>query len=384
MKLSPERNAAFARRLIDHIKAGTTDMADGVVAFDPRIYSDPSIAEREMARIFESAPVMVAHSSELPEPGDFVTVRMNGTSVLLTRTADGGIGAFLNTCRHRGTTLVEKERGKARRFTCKYHAWTYANDGSLKSISFDDSFGSEPSPELGLVPLPAEERHGFVWVLEHPGGSIDVAAHLGPEMDKALADCGFGGYQFFRGEVLEFPQNWKIMLDGLLDGYHVKFLHGATISPYFYHNILAVEFMADHALWASPRKRIDEIIDREPGGAEMTRYAIFAAHISPVTTLVMHPHHTEFWTIYQHPDGPEKCRAHLRFLTPNPIDTDERRAIIDKNYKILLDAVINEDVPAGNSVQASSSARHAAPLHLGRNEVLNQLFHRNWEKRMAG
>ena len=162
MKLSPERNAAFARRLIDHIKAGTTDMADGVVAFDPRIYSDPSIAEREMARICESAPLMVAHSSELPEPGDFVTVRMNGTSVLLTRTADGGIGAFLNTCRHRGTTLVEKERGKARRFTCKYHAWTYANDGSLKSISFDDRFGSEPSPELGLVPLPAEERHGFV------------------------------------------------------------------------------------------------------------------------------------------------------------------------------------------------------------------------------
>lgn len=383
MKLSAERNASFARRLIEHIKSDTTDMADGVVAFDPKIYSDPALAAREVERIFESAPVMVAHASELPETGDFVTVRMNSTSVLLTRKADGTLGAFLNACRHRGSILVDKERGKARRFTCKYHAWTYANDGTLKSISFDDSFGAEPGPELGLVALPVEERHGFVWVVEDPGGRIDVAAHLGPDMDRALGECGFSGYHFFRGEVLEFPQNWKIMLDGLLDGYHVKFLHGATISPYFYHNILAVEFMAEHALWASPRKRIDDIIDQEPGGAEMTRYAIFAAHISPITTLVMHPHHTEFWTIYQHPDGPEKCRAHLRFLTPRPIDTHERKEIIDKNYKILLDAVINEDVPAGNSVQASSSARHAAPLHLGRNEVLNQMFHRNWQRRMG-
>ena len=76
MKLSAERNASFARRLIEHIRAGTTDMADGVVAFDPKIYSDPAIAAREMERIFESAPVMAAHSSEIPEPGDFVTVRL--------------------------------------------------------------------------------------------------------------------------------------------------------------------------------------------------------------------------------------------------------------------------------------------------------------------
>ena len=57
---------------------------------------------------------------------------------------------------------------------------------------------------------------------------------------------------------------------------------------------------------------------------------------------------------------------------------------MEKNYKILVDAVKNEDIPAGNGVQRSSAMPAVKTVQLGRNEVLNQLFHANYEHLMAG
>src|SRR3546814_3217929 len=75
-------------------------------------------------------------------------------------------------------------------------------------------------------------------IVENPAGTIDVRAHLGEGMDQALGEYGLDQWFFYKSHVFDFPQNWKIMMDGLIDGYHVQFLHGATISPYFYPNMM--------------------------------------------------------------------------------------------------------------------------------------------------
>lgn len=383
MRLSGERNTRIAQRLFQHVRNGTTDLADEVVTFDAAIYTDPDIARLERERIFRTQPMLAAHVSELRAPGQFVRVRLNESDVLLTRKQDGTVGAFLNVCRHRGGTVCDEARGRRRLFTCKYHGWVYGNDGSLRSISFADSFGELPSDDLGLVTLPVEERHGFIWVMEDPRGGIDVASHLGAEMDEALSELGFEDYHFYNSEILTLPQNWKIMADGLLDGYHVKFIHGATISQYVHHNIMVADVLTDHAFTATPRRRIDDILDTPPGShALWGRYGLFSAYLCPNSQLVIHPHHTEYWTIYQDPDDPHQCRAHLRFLTPTPVENEEQEAIVLKNHRILVSAVLNEDVPAGNGVQASAGMPGIAPLRLGRNEFLNQLFHRNYARLM--
>src|SRR3546814_19774800 len=88
----------------------------------------------------------------------------------------------------------------------------------------------KPSDEKNLVALPVEERHGFIWIVENPAGTIDVRAHLGEGMDQALGEYGLDQWFFYKSHVFDFPQHWKIMMDGLIDGYQVQFLHGATIS----------------------------------------------------------------------------------------------------------------------------------------------------------
>jgi phenylpropionate dioxygenase-like ring-hydroxylating dioxygenase large terminal subunit len=384
MKLNAERTARLARKLFRHVEAGTTDLTPSIKSFEASIYVDPDVAELEKERIFRVCPVAVAHAGQLRNPGDFLTAQMNDHDVLLTRQSDGSVGAFVNACRHRGATVVDASCGNRKTFTCPYHGWTYGADGALRGIGFAETYGEVDRERNGLIALPVEERHGFVWVVEDPTAMIDVAAFLGREVDGLMRESGLAAYACARSEVLDLPQNWKIMADGLLDGYHVKFLHGDTISPYVHHNIMAIDVFGRHTFQATPRTRISEIAGEEPGASPLNRYCIFSIVLAPNSQLVIHPHHTEFWTFFQNRQEATRCRALLRILTPRPVETDEGREVLDKNYKILIDAVMNEDIPAGNGVQRSAAMPAVRTVQLGRNEVLNQMFHTVYERLMEG
>lgn len=382
MYFSEERNARLAAKLFKHIEDTSTDRLDDFLEYDLSIYSCEDTARLERTRIFQRVPMMAAHASQIAEPGQFITLQLNSSSVLLTRKADGSVGAYLNVCRHRGSRLVDVEAGQRNRFTCPYHGWTYTNDGALRGIGFADSFGMKPCAEKNLVSLPVEERHGFIWVVEDPQGAIDVAAHLGPGMDQALAEYGLDQYHHYRSHVFDFPQNWKVMMDGLIDGYHVQFLHGKTISPYFYPNMMGIEILGKHALWGNPRRAMEKIMDQPPGETSLDRYAIIGNLFVPNASMVMHPHHIEFWTIYQNPKDVGACRVHLRYLTPQAEHDERGVEILNKNWKIATDAIINEDVPVGNGIQASAGMPNTGKVCLGRNEVTNQLFHRAYREYM--
>lgn len=375
---TPERNARLAQRLFGHARNGTTDLAPEILEYDLGVYADPELAERERERIFERLPMMAAHSAQLPEPRSFITLRLNRSNVLVARQTDGTVRAFLNVCRHRGATLVPEPEGRRALFTCPYHGWSYSGDGALQRITFEDTVGEAPAcVREGLIPLPAEERHGFIWIVENPAGAIDVASFLGKGMDSLLAEYGFDRYFVYRQHVFDFPQNWKVMMDGLIDGYHVQFLHGKTISPFFYPNMLGGEQLGRHMYWGNPRRAIEKILDEAPGETPLDRYVIFGNLFTPNSVMVLHPHHIEFWTVYQGADV-ASCRLHLRYLTWDREHDERGHEILAKNWDIAVSAIVNEDIPVGNSIQASANMRFRPKAFLGRNEIINQLFHRTY------
>lgn len=378
-----ERNSRLAAKLFGYVRDGKTDQVDEVLEYDLAIYSDPKVAEQERKQIFQRLPMMAAHSAQLPDLGSFITLQLNRSNVLLVRQKSGDVHAFLNVCRHRGATLVTAASGKRALFSCPYHGWSYAADGTLQRVTFEDSFGATPDcVQTGLVRLPCEERHGFIWVVEDPAGSLDAASFLEAGMDQALREYGFDKYFVYQEEVFDFPQNWKVMMDGLIDGYHVQFLHGKTIGPYFYHNIMGGEVHGRHMLWGNPRRAIDKIIHEEPGESSLDRYVIFGNLITPNSVMVLHPHHVEFWTVYQGKDV-SSCRLHLRYLTPEKDYDEAGKAILAKNWKIAVSAIVNEDIPIGNSIQASADMPHKMKGYLGKNEIVNQLFHRTYQAYMS-
>src|SRR4051812_1015138 len=113
---------AIVQRLLRLIDNRTTDMAPQPYERDAAVYDDPARLEQERDLFFRRTPLWAAFSSDLMEPGDFVTTKDSGVPILVVRRDDGTLGAYMNVCRHRGTKVVEERCGRGRRrFTCPYH-----------------------------------------------------------------------------------------------------------------------------------------------------------------------------------------------------------------------------------------------------------------------
>ena len=131
----------------------------GKCTVSPRVFVDEEVYRDEQERIFGRCWLYLAHASQLPHPGDFVTHYMGEEAVLIYRTATGKIRVFLNSCRHRGARICRLDSGKAKMFTCPYHGWTYDNHGRLLGVpQFKEAYYEELKREdWGLIEVPRVE-----------------------------------------------------------------------------------------------------------------------------------------------------------------------------------------------------------------------------------
>ena len=100
------------------------------------VYTSQDVFDTEMDRIYGQGWVFVAHESEVPEPGDYVTRRVGRQPVIVSRARDGSVYVLSNRCAHRGNRICNLDQGNASSFRCPYHGWTYAGDGRLVASAF--------------------------------------------------------------------------------------------------------------------------------------------------------------------------------------------------------------------------------------------------------
>jgi phenylpropionate dioxygenase-like ring-hydroxylating dioxygenase large terminal subunit len=199
-----------------------------------RLYCDPDIFHDELEKIWSRQWVYVAHESEVPQPGDFVTRQIGLQPVIVSRDADGVVNLLLNRCMHRGNTVCQIDRGNARSFRCAYHGWTYDNRGELTGIpyagGYDETF-SKSDYNLAKVPRVATHR-GLIFASLSPiGPSLDE--HLGhaKRLIDQFVDLAPEGEIIVRSGVLKhsYRGNWKMALENSVDGYHPNILHHAAM-----------------------------------------------------------------------------------------------------------------------------------------------------------
>lgn len=375
------------RRALELLRNGTTDKFDEVVGFSAREFTDPVLAQEERDYIFGRVPSIVTHGSELARPYDFMTVQMPRNNVIVVRQDDGSVKAFVNACRHRGALLEEKEKGRCRFFSCPYHRWSYDPNGSLRMITRDSTFGEVDRSEHGLVELPCEERHGFIWLVDNARASIDVADWLGAEMDTILAGYRLDELECVRAAGFDEPANWKIMQDAFLDGYHIQYAHPNTAGKIVHTNVMAFEDFGRHCRFIAPRKSIDRWLEEDPGNRPLDRHVIETHFLLPNSTMLRQPDHFQLLTFRPHPSEPSRCRMEQRLIV-TPMDKsgmDERHwnQLWEKNWQILLAVLHNEDFPLLRNSQRALASADAADMLLGRNETANQVFRRETKKLLA-
>ncbi len=194
------------------------------------LYTDPTLFDLEMLRVFGGTWVYLAHDSELPAPGDFVRRQMGRRQILIVRTEDGGLRGLLNRCTHRGTTLVGEEGGCAKRFVCPYHGWSFGLDGRIQNMPVPDSYDRlyERPFDLGQVALAT--RAGFVFgtLAADPMPFDRWLGAAGDWLDAHVARYPGGRMRVqHRALTQEYGANWKLSWDNTADGIHATFAHAS-------------------------------------------------------------------------------------------------------------------------------------------------------------
>lgn len=382
-----EHREARIRRALEHLRNDTTDQFEKVEHFDAVEFTDAALAGRERELVFGRVPTIVAHSSEIPKTYDFKAIRMPRNNVIVSRQKDGSVKAMVNLCRHRGALLENEPCGRRRLFSCPYHRWSYDIDGSLRTITRETTVGELDKGELGLVELPCEERHGFIWIVDQAGAEIDVAAWLGPEMDGILAGYDLEGLYCVKVEGFEEPVNWKVMQDAFLDGYHIQYAHPNTAGKIIHTNVMAFEDFGRHCRFIAPRKSIDRWLEEDPGDQSLVGYVTETHFLGPNTTLLKQPDHYQLLTFRPHHESPTHSVMEMRLMVRSAdemgIDQERWTRLWDKNWQILIDVLHEEDFPVLRDSQRGMASRSAGAMVLGRNEVANQVFRRMLRRLLA-
>ena len=326
-------------------------------------YSDPARFELERERVLRRRPYAAAHVSELSEPGDFRRVTLAGLPVLITRGKDGVARAFLNVCRHRGAPLVQQDTGCQHRFTCPYHAWTYASSGELISAPhLKSGFPDLDKGDIALTPLPTWEGLGFVWVVPQANGAFDFDAFFAP-VAKEFGALNLANHTIAAEDTIEVACNWKIIVEGGIEAYHFKVAHRDTIGPFFEDNLSSFECLGDHMRAILPRVTMANLDPDTREDWRVRDHANVLYGLFPTATFLVQQDHVAM--ILSEPVAADKTILRIATLVPaaNAGDT-ERWA---RNHQITR-VTLDEDFALGEGIQAGLTSGANTELMFGRFE----------------
>ena len=341
-------------------------------------YQSEAIFQRERDQMFARLPSVAAHVSELPNPGDFVKREIAGRSILVTRDAEGEVHAFLNICRHRGTQLVDDESGCKHRFTCPYHAWSYANTGELVSVPhMDTGFPDLDKAQYSLRSLQCEERFGFIWVIATPDVSFDFDAYYAPIAAEAEG-LDLANMAIAHEERKVHNSNWKILVEGGIESYHFKVAHRKTIGPYFEDNLSSYQMLGDHMRSVLMRSSMHVLREQPTDQWRLRDHANIIYTFFPTTQLLVQKDHV-VW-INSRPVSAGQTELRLATLAPRSRLAEE--AYWEKNHRITS-TTLNEDFVIGESIQNGFASGANDVITFGRFEGALPEFNRTIKRHTA-
>ena len=208
------------------LEAKRPEVENGTGVANPRIYHAADVMAAEWERLWPRTWLIAGVSADLSEVGCYFLFEIGRESILVTRT-ESGPRAFYNVCPHRGTRLVSEPFGKKSRFVCPFHSWRFDAEGTLRSMTDEESFRPEVRGRAsGLERIRCEEFAGLVFI------NMDEAA---PPLRECvgLPEGYLEAYEIDRMRVVrhvvtEWEANWKIGVEAFYESYHLHAVHPET------------------------------------------------------------------------------------------------------------------------------------------------------------
>lgn len=195
-----------------------------------RFYTSNEIFEEELEKIFYSKWIYVACEADLPNHGDYITLKIGTRSFFLQRGQGGEVRGFYNVCRHRGHELLSGERGNRKGISCPYHNWTYDLSGKLlRARGMDMDF---PKENFGLNPIEVAVIGGLIYVCLSKPAPDDIGIvrnlltpYLAPyQASKTKIAC--------QKDIIE-ACNWKLVIENNRECLHCDTNHPELLVPLY-------------------------------------------------------------------------------------------------------------------------------------------------------
>lgn len=362
---------AIVARVLTHIDHGTTDLGT-------RVWREPVANYRSEARLaaelnlLRRLPIPFCPSAALSEAGSYVARSAAGTPLLVVRGKDGEVRAFRNACRHRGMRLADGS-GCAKAFVCGYHGWAYRLDGSLRHVPHGAGFPGLDQSTHGLVAVAARERAGLVFVDQSSNPDFSTLDDL-PLLISSTQQI------FAHGESTT-DANWKLVMEGNLEGYHIKPTHPTSFYPYGFDNLTVIEPFGNNCRVTFPFRRIEKLRALPPEQRTIDGMVTYVYHLFPNVIVAVLSNHTTLSIL--EPVSIDRTRFITYRLThaSSAAEASHERASRDATF--VGDTGGKEDAAITRAIQAgiASDANDCFTYGLFEQAIVH--FHENLHAKLA-
>jgi Rieske 2Fe-2S family protein len=192
-------------------------------------YNDPAFYGADLDAIFHRRWLLAGFECEIARPGDYLTLNVGRSSVVVLRDKAGNVRAFFNTCRHRGSKICLAEKGNAKKLTCPYHQWTYNLDGTLFAAGrMHDEF--DPST-ISLKAVSVETLEGMIYICLADEAPSFVAYR--DALLPYLEPYELRNTKLAHSQVLVEKANWKLVVENSRECYHCTARHPEFVKTFF-------------------------------------------------------------------------------------------------------------------------------------------------------
>ena len=195
-------------------------------------YTSREYFDLEREKIFKRSWLLVGRVEQLPVPDSYFIEELEfaTASVIITRLKSGAVRAFYNVCPHRSNKIVQNTHGVTSRFICRYHNWTFRNDGTLIGVPDEANFLSLDKSRCGLAQIACEVWDGWIFINLQTEPEVTLAEFLGAfgEEHRGLPYPNAATPIRFSAIL---RTNWKVISDAFSEAYHIPAIHPKTIGP---------------------------------------------------------------------------------------------------------------------------------------------------------
>jgi phenylpropionate dioxygenase-like ring-hydroxylating dioxygenase large terminal subunit len=238
-------------------------------------------------------------------------------------------------------------------------------NGRLRHIPHAEGFPGLDKQQHGLAPLQVVESHGLVFVSQGPSG---VQAQL-----AGLPQLVGENQKVYDTSARVTEANWKIVLEGFLEGYHIRVTHPETFFPYGFDNLNVVEHTGPHSRVTYPFRRIEKLAAVPPSERRVMGFVTFVYHIFPNALITMLSNHTNLLVL--EPLGVDRTNVVAYSLTNWTGDQAEalEAATRDANF---TEIGASEDRAVVSAIQRGVGSDANESFVFGRYESAIVHFHR--------